>query len=123
MQENKIDMNDPEFQIKNAFGDSETGKNNIPFPDLDSNLSGFEKKAQLRLDKMNNVKLGKLNKKDYLENLFKTIYLKYSEAALDLSNEILLKEEAPKDFKAGFQNAIMASLQILLNVKNEMVNK
>ena len=110
MGKKKIDMSDPEFQIKNNFGDDETAKNNT-FSHAD--INDFEEECKKRLDKLECKR----------EELNKTIYLKYSEAILDLNNAIMLKEEAPKDFKAGFQNALMASLQVLLNVKNEMVNK
>lgn len=122
MGKKKIDMSDPEFQIKNNFGDDETAKNNT-FSHAD--INDFEEECKKRLDKLEckREELNKLKLKCQLENIFKTIYLKYSEAILDLNNAIMLKEEAPKDFKAGFQNALMASLQVLLNVKNEMVNK
>ncbi len=120
MGKKKIDMSDPEFQIKNNFGDDETAKNNTF---SNSDINDFEEKCKNYLDKLE-CKDENLNKlKCQLENVFKTIYLKYSEAILDLNNAIMLKEEAPRDFKAGFQNALVASLQILLNVKNEMVNK
>lgn len=118
MGEKKIDMNDPEYQIKNNFGDDETAKNNTFSHSSINNFEEYLNKLECEDEELNKLKL-----KCQLENIFKTIYLKYSEAILDLNNAIMLKEEAPKDFKAGFQNAIMVSLQTLLNVKNEMVNK
>lgn len=117
MGKKKIDMSDPEWQIKSAFGDSETGINNISFK------SQFEGDFEKQLRKMEMEELHKINQESYLKRVFEIIYMKYSEAILDLNNAIMLKEEAPKDFRAGFQNALVASLKIFLNVKNEMVNK
>lgn len=122
MKEKKIDMSDSEYQIKDNFGDDETSKNNTF---SHSDINDFEEGCKNYIDNLGfkDEELNKLKLKCQLENIFKIIYVKYSEAALDLNNTIMLKEEAPKDFKAGFQNAVMASLQILLNVRNEMVNK
>lgn len=115
----KNNMNNPEWQIKSAFGDSETGINNIPFPDKSQFEGDFEK--QLR--EMEKKELYKMNQESYLKRVFEIIYMKYSEEILKLGNEIIDNKDETVEFKTGFQNALMCSLQALLNVKNQMVNK
>ena len=115
----KNNMNDPEWQIKSEFGDDETGINNIPFPDE----SQFERDFEKQLRKMEKVELHKVSQESYLKRVFEIIYMKYSEEILKLGNEIIDNKDEKTEFKTGFQNALMCSLQALLNVKNEMVNK
>lgn len=117
MSKKKIDMSDPEWQIKNNFGDDETGINNISFK------SQFERDFEAQLKKAEKVELHKINQESYLKRAFEVIYMKYSEEILKLGNEIIDNKDETAEFKTGFQNALMCSLQALLNVKNEMVNK
>lgn len=118
MSKKKIDMSDPEWQIKKNFGDDETAKNNTF-----SGKSQFERDFEKQLRKMEKIELHKVSQESYLKRVFEVIYMKYSKEILKLGNEIIDNKDETTEFKTGFQNALMCSLQALLNVKNEMVNK
>lgn len=57
------------------------------------------------------------------KNFFNFIYIPFSERLLDMCNKIVLEKGVSREYKIGFQNATIASLNILLDIKKRFENE
>ena len=56
------------------------------------------------------------------ENFFNFIYIPFSEDLLKITNKVTLEKDVSREYKIGFQNATLASLNILLEIKKRFEN-
>lgn len=55
-------------------------------------------------------------------NFFNFIYIPFSEDLLKITNKVTLEKGVSREYKIGFQNATLASLNILLEIKKRFEN-
>ena len=60
---------------------------------------------------------------DAFKNFFNIIYIPFSERLLDMCNKIVLEKDVSREYKIGVQNATIASLNILLDIKKRFENE
>ena len=72
------------------------------------------------------VSVNKITKRNstrqYLDSVYKNLYVEYSKQILELANDVASKD-AHTYYKVGFQQAVICSLQVLLNARNKIINK
>lgn len=56
------------------------------------------------------------------KNFFNFIYIPFSEDLLKIANKVTLEKNISREYKIGFQNATLASLNILLEIKKRFEN-